>query len=307
MRLRLPLAVAAVAALLASGCAGDDAPTEPADTTNATGGDYPVTVGDVTLTEQPTAIVSLSPTVTEMLFAIGAGSQVVAVDEFSNYPPEAPTTDLSGYTPNAEAIATYEPDLVVISSYADDLVPQLTPLGIPVHVAPDTAVTLDDVYTQIEELGALTGRRSEAEALVDEITTEIEELVAQVPEREEPLTYYYELDDQLYTVTSESFVGTLLSMVGLESIADAHDVDGTGYPQLSAEIVVQSDPDVIFLADTKCCGQSAETVAARDGWGELTAVQEGHIVELDDDIASRWGPRIVELLRLAVDAVTRIS
>ena len=115
-----------------------------------------------------------------MLFAIGAGSQVVAVDEFSNYPPEAPTTDLSGYTPNPEAIAAYDPDLVVISAYAEELVPQLTSLGIPVHVAPDTAVTLDDVYQQIEELGALTGHRSEAEALVAEMSAEIEELVAQV-------------------------------------------------------------------------------------------------------------------------------
>ncbi len=305
MRLRLPLAVAAVAALLATGCAGDESPAQT--TENPTSGDFPVTVGDVTLAEQPTAIISLSPTVTEMLFAIGAGSQVVAVDEFSNYPPEAPTTDLSGYTPNPEAIAAYDPDLVVISAYAEELVPQLTSLGIPVHVAPDTAVTLDDVYQQIEELGALTGHRSEAEALVAEMSAEIEELVAQVPDREEPLTYFYELDDQLYTVTSESFVGTLFSMVGLQSIADEHDVDGTGYPQLSVEIVLQSDPDVIFLADTKCCGQSVETVKARDGWDELTAVQQDRIVELDDDIASRWGPRIVELLRQAVDAVTQIS
>jgi len=265
-----------------------------------------VTVGDLTLTEQPTAIISLSPTVTEMLFAIGAGPQVVAVDEFSNYPPEAPTTDLSGYTPNLEAIAGYQPDLVVISAYAEDLVPQLNSLDIPVHVAPDNAVTLDDVYAQIEDLGALTGHRAEAEALVEQMSREIDELVAQVPQREEPLTYYYELDDQLYTVTSESFVGTLLALAGLESIGDAHDVDGTGYPQLSAEVVVQSDPDLIFLADTKCCGQSAETVAARDGWEDVTAVREGRIVELDDDIASRWGPRIVDLLRVVVDAVSRI-
>src|SRR5690606_11605561 len=110
-----------------------------------------------------------------------------------------PTTDLSGYTPNVEAIAGYQPDLVVISAYAEDLVPQLTDLGIPVHVAPDTAVTLDDVYGQIEDLGALTGHTEEAQALVAQMAQEIDQLVASVPEREEPLTYYYELDDQLYS------------------------------------------------------------------------------------------------------------
>lgn len=305
MKLRLPLAAVAVAALLVGGCA-DDSATEPTATPTAAGAGYPVTVGDLTLTAQPTAIISLSPTVTEMLFAIGAGPQVVAVDEYSTYPPEAPTTDLSGYTPNVEAIAGYQPDLVVISAYAEDLVPQLTDLGIPVHVAPDTAVTLDDVYGQIEDLGALTGHTEEAQALVAQMAQEIDQLVASVPEREEPLTYYYELDDQLYSVTSESFVGHLFSLVGLRSIADEYDVDGTGYPQLSAEVIVQSDPDVIFLADTRCCGQSAETVAARDGWDEITAVREGRVVELDDDIASRWGPRIVDLLRVVVDAVRQV-
>jgi iron complex transport system substrate-binding protein len=115
------------------------------------------------------------------------------------------------------------------------------------------------------------------------------------PER--PLTYYHELDKNLYTATSSTFIGQLYKQLGMDNIADAADKEGTGYPQLSAEYVVKADPDLIFLADTKCCGQSARTVAARDGWEQLTAVRSGGVVELDDDVASRWGPRVVDFLK----------
>lgn len=303
MRLRFPLALATAVVLLATGC-GESADPAAVDSGSEFPG-YPVTVGDLTLTAQPTSIVSLSPTVTEMLFAVGAGDQVIAAEEYSNYPPDAPTTDLSGFIPNVEAIAGYQPDLVIISSGADEIVPQLTALDIPVHVAPDTAVTLDDVYQQLIDLGGLTGHPDQARELVEQMSEEITKLVADLPARDAPLTYYYELDDQLYTVTSQTFVGTLFTMVGLANIADAHDSDQTGYLQLSAEIVVDANPDMIFLADTKCCGQTAQTVAARDGWAEIEAVRTGQIVELDDDIASRWGPRIVDLLREIVDAVSQ--
>ncbi len=92
---------------------------------------------------------------------------------------------------------------------------------------------------------------------------------------------------------------------GLQNIADRVEGDSGGFPQLSAEFVVSADPDLIFLADTKCCGESAETVAARDGWAALTAVQNGNVIEMDDDIASRWGPRIVEYLAAVAAAVQR--
>lgn len=304
MRRRVLLAAALTTAVLLPAC-GDD-PADSADPggdgTASPDGAFPVTVGDLTLEEQPTSIVSLSPAVTEMLFAIGAGDQVVAVDEYSNHPPEAPTTDLSGFTVNAEAVSTHDPDLVIISNNAEDVTPQFEAIGIPVHVAPDNPATMDDVYAQITDLGALTGRTDEAAGVVQQMTDDLAGLVAEVPERDEPLTYYFEIDNTYWTYTSESIVGSLFSMVGLENIADEAD---TVSVQLQVEAILDADPDLIFLADT-AYGVDTEAVAARDGWDSLSAVQSGQVVELDSDIASRWGPRLVDLMETVVAAVSQV-
>jgi iron complex transport system substrate-binding protein len=240
-------------------------------------------------------IVSMSPTATEMLFAIGAGGQVVAVDSNSNYPKQAPRTSLSAYQPNIEAIAGYKPDLVVYSDDPGELAAGLGKLGIPAMRQP-AATRLDDTYTQIDQLGRATGHAAEAARLVATMRAQIAKIVAAGrPERH--LTYYHELDKNLYTATSRTFIGQLYSLLGMENIADEADKQKSGYPQLSAEYVVKANPDLIFLADTKCCGQSARTVAARDGWDKITAVRSDGVVELDDDVASRWGPRVVDFLK----------
>lgn len=271
---------------------------------------FPVTIdtdaGDVTIATRPQRIVSLSPTATEMLFAIGAGDQVVAVDDQSNYPPEAPTTKLSGYEPNLESIAGYEPDLVVYSNDLGDVAAGLHQLDITALLQP-AAASLRDVYAEIEQLGQATGHEDDALALTRQMRSEVRSIVASVPAPSTPLTYYHELDDTYYTVTSKTFIGQLYAMFGLRDIADAADKDGSGYPQLSPEYVIQRDPDLIFLADTKCCGQSAATVARRPGWSEIAAVHDGAVIELDDDVASRWGPRVVDLLRAIADAVRQVS
>ena len=240
-------------------------------------------------------IVSISPTATEMVFAIGAGDLVVAVDQFSYYPEEAPVTDLDGWNPNVEAIAAYDPDLVVMQT-SGDVGANLEALGIEVW-AHDAPVVFDDVYVQIEQLGEVTGQTDEAAALVAGMQAEIAELVAAAPDAS-GLSYYHELDNTLYTVTSSTFIGQVYSLFGLANVADPADADGSawGYPQLSDEYLVDADPDVIFLADTLCCGQNAETVAARPGWDQLSAVRDGLIVELNDDIVSRWGPRLVDFI-----------
>lgn len=281
----------------------------PATTTTDDDG-YPVTVaaanGDVTIEERPQAIISLSPTATEMLFALGAGDQVVAVDDQSNYPEQAPITDLSGFTPNVEAIAALEPDLVVISFDPGDLVASLEALGIPVLLQP-AAASLDDTYAQIEQLGVATGHVGDAAELVARMQSDIDEIVASVTPLAAPLTYYHELDPTFFTVTSATFIGQVYALLGLENIADPADTDGYGYPQLSAEYIVDQDPDLVFLADTKCCGQSPETVAQRPGWSELTAVKTGAVVPLDDDVASRWGPRVVDFLRQVAGVVATVE
>jgi len=258
--------------------------------------DYPVTAGGITLTEQPKRIVSLSPTHTEMLYAIGAGDQVVAVDEYSNFPAEAVAlgTKLSGYEPSIEAIAGYEPDLVVASYDPGNLVEQLNALDIPVYLA-GGAASLEQAYEQIEQLGALTGNSEVATQLTTRMKDEIAAAVASVGSLSEPVSYFYELDNTYYTVTSNTFVGQIFKLFGLENIADGVEA-GNDYPQLSSEVIVASDPDLIFLADTKCCGQTSETVSARDGWQKMDAVVNKRIVQLDDDVASRWGPRVVELV-----------
>ncbi|GFJ90186.1 hypothetical protein Prum_038280 [Phytohabitans rumicis] len=193
---------------------------------------------------------------------------------------------------------------MVLSNDSNKVVDQLTKLKIPVYLAP-AAVTLDDTYKQLSELGTLTGHPAEAGDLVQRMKDDIAKLVKDVPQRSAKLTYYYELDPTLYSVTSKTFIGSLFSLVGLENVADPSDADGKkgGYPQLSPEALIKSDPDLIFLADTKCCQQSAETVKARTGWAAITAVKANQVVALDDDIASRWGPRVVDLVRAIVAAV----
>jgi iron complex transport system substrate-binding protein len=301
---RVLTAVFAATALLLGGCGGGDATVaEPA----VAGSAFPVTVGSVTLAERPDRIVSLAPTATEMLFAIGAGPQVVAVDDQSTYPAEAPRSELSGFKPNAEAIAAQNPDLVVVSDNLDKIVEQLGALKIPVLFAP-AAKVLDDSYRQIDQLGLLTGQRSEAAALAERMRTQIDKIVQGVPARADALKYYYEIDETLYSATSKTFIGSILAKFGLVNIADAADADGSknGYPQLSSEALVAADPDLIFLADSKCCGQSPATVKARKGWSAITAVEQDRVVALDDDIASRWGPRIVDLVQSVADAVAKV-
>lgn len=253
-------------------------------------------------------IVSLAPTLTEMVFAIGAGDQLVAVDEYSDYPSEALELphELSGFEPNVEAIAGYEPDVVLISGDFTGLGDQLAPLGIEVWDGP-AAVTLDDTYAQIEGLGELTGHQAEAAALVAQMQADIDEIVAGLPAPPvESLTYYHELDSNLFSVTSNTFIGTIYALLGLENVADAAATD-TDYPQLNAEFLIDANPDLIFLADTKCCGESLATVSERAGWDVITAVQTGDVIEMDDDIASRWGPRIVDYLEAAAEAVANVA
>jgi ABC-type Fe3+-hydroxamate transport system substrate-binding protein len=258
---------------------------------------------DAATPKTPKRIVSMSASVTESLFAIGAGKQVIAADNYSNYPKGAPTTKLSAYDPSAEAIAKYKPDLVILSNDTKNVVKGLKTLKIPVLLQPAPA-NIATVYTQITELGRRTGHVTEAAKTVDRIKADVAEIVGTADVA--GLSYFYELDSTLYSQTSQTFLGRLLGKLGLVNIADAAQATSP-YPQLSAEYVINTNPDLVILADTKCCGQSKATVAARPGWATMKAVHGDGVVPLDDDIASRWGPRIVGLLRLVATAAAKVK
>jgi iron complex transport system substrate-binding protein len=282
-----------------------DTTTTPPATTTSAPPSFPVTVedvrGEVTIDEMPESIVSLSSTGTEMLFAVGAGDQVVAVDEFSVYPDEAPVTNLSGFTPNVEAILSYDPDLVVISFDPGDLQASLDAIGVP-SLLLMTAATLDDSYDQLQVLGAATGHAEEATEVVDGMRSDIDAIVADtdVPDG---TSFYHEVDATFYSASSSSYLGQLYGLLGLVNIADeADDPGGFGFPQLSSEFIVSADPDLIFLADIDY-GVTVASLADRPGWDGMTAVEEGAIIGVDSYLASNWGPRAVQFLEIVAEAV----
>jgi iron complex transport system substrate-binding protein len=291
--------------VLAACSSGSDASTGAPTPSGTPAAAFPVAIetadGPLTIEARPTSIVSLSPTATEMLFEIGAGEQVVAVDDQSDFPDGVPTTDLSGFEPNVEGIVSYAPDLVVIAGDTGGVVRGLEQLDVPVLVQP-AAVTIDDTYEQIAQLGDVTGHADDADEVVRTMRAAIDEIVASAPDGQ-GLTVYHELDDTYYSVTSETFIGQVYEMFGVENIADEAKGAGSGYPQLSSEYIVDSDPSLIVLADSECCGQTPEVVAARPGWGDLTAVTTGSVIAIDDDVASRWGPRVVDFMRAVAEGL----
>ena len=310
---------AAVAAALA-GCASAAPSAASASSSSASspaaaaGSEFPVTLtaanGPVTIKAKPARIVSLAPTATEDLYAVGAGSQVVAVDQNSDYPATAPVTKLSGLTPNLEAIARYQPDLVISYQNANGLISGLTKLGIPVLIEP-AATTLNDAYAQIDQIGQATGHLAQAQRTVTSMKAQIAATVRQAGSSHPDLTYYWELTaSPYYSVTSSTFIGQVVGLFGLKNIANAADKasDG-GYPQLSAEYILTAQPQIIFLADTPAAdgGQSPAVVAKRPGWSAIPAVKHDEVVGLNDDIASRWGPRLPLLVAEIAQAVERAS
>jgi iron complex transport system substrate-binding protein len=303
-RFKVTRSVAAPLAVLfvvACGSAGGTAATSTSS--------FPLTLitpkGNVTIPHQPSRIVSLSATATEDLYAVGAGKQVVAVDSYSTYPAEAPRTSLSGFTPNIEAIAGYQPDLVLVADDTDNLFEQLAKLQIPVLVeAP--AADLNGVYAEINQIAQATGHSAQAASVVSGIQQQVQTILRSVPAPAKPLKVYHELDQTYYSATSGTFIGQMYKLLGLQNIAD-NTPGSNDYPQLSAEYIISSDPDLIVLADTVCCGQSMATVAARPGWSAISAVRTRSVVPVDDSIASQWGPRIVLFLKVIASALIALE
>ena len=320
MARRAAIALVAAAAALA-GCASASSPPASQSTNPGTpaaplvaASSFPVTLaasnGRVTIKSRPERIVSLAPTVTEDLYAVGAGPQVVAVDQNSDYPHGVPVTKLSGLTPNLEAIARYRPDLVISFQNANGLISGLGKLGVPVLIEPPAA-TLNDAYAEIDQLGQATGHHAQAARIVAAMKAQIAAEVRQVGPSHPNLTYYWELTaNPYYSVASSTFIGQIVGLFGLKDIADAANkaADG-GYPELSEEYIVTAQPRIIFLADNQAAdgGQAPAVVAARPGWSAVPAVKDHEVIGLNDDIASRWGPRLPQLVAEIALAVERAS
>ena len=247
----------------------------------------------VTLEAPPQRVVSLSAGHTEILYAIGAGDQVTAVDNTSDCPQEAndlPKVD--AFTPSVEAIAELEPDLVIIFFDPGDLQSSLQGLDIPVlNLASPESV--EGVYNQVELLGEATGQVDEATDLVADMRAAVEEIRSEIGDVADAPTVFHEIDNTYFTAGPGSFIADLYDILGAENIADA---TGQAFPQMSAEAIIEADPEVIVLADEDA-GETPDTVKARPGWDNISAVQNGRVHIVDPDIVSRPGPRLVEALR----------
>jgi len=296
-----------------SGVASASSPAGGAASAPA-GAGFPVTLtaanGRVTVRSRPVRIVSLSASLTEDLYAVGAGPQVVAVDQGSDYPPGVPVTTLSGQTPNVGAIAKYSPDLVISYQDVNGLVPGLAKLGVPVLIEPPAA-TLNDAYAEIDQIGQATGHYAQAERTVASMKSQIAATVRQAGSSHPGLSYYWELAaNPYYSATSSTFIGQIVGLFGLKNIADAANTtsDG-GYPQLSPQYIITAQPTIIFLADNQASygGQTPAAVAARPGWLAIPAVKDHLVIALNDDIASRWGPRLPQLVAEIAQAIERAS
>lgn len=250
-------------------------------------------------------IISLSPTHTETLFALGLGDFVVAVDADSDFPAEAVELQrgLSSDTGDVSAILELAPDVVITGVESPAVVNRLSSEGIAVFNGPP-AQTLDEVYSQIQAISALVGRSDLGDDLVARMQRDIDALVASLPPTD-GLTFFHEIDPSLFAAPQQSFLSDVYGVLGLTNIAGAPTTGGAS--QLAPDEVIAADPDVIVLADVECCGVDIDRVAARPGWSDIDAVQAGAVVPVTEALANRWGPRVVELLRLMSGGVVAAS
>lgn len=256
----------------------------------------------------PTRIISLSPSATEILYAIGSGKQVIAVDDLSNYPSEAPITKLSAFNPNVEALLNYKPDLIILNADATKALEVKAALEkLKVKVFLESAPSSPrEAYLEIAALGRATGKLSGAQKVISEMKSKISAAI-KTGKTTKKITFFHELDNTLYTATSDTFIGKVYKDFNLVNIADpAAKADSAGYPQLQSEYVIKSNPKIIFLADAQY-GESLATLSRRAGWNGISAVKNKNVVALPEDIPSRWGPRLVDFYEFIATAISKVK
>lgn len=293
-----------IATLLAGaigGCAAQPTPT-PAPT--ATASAFPITITDdgnteVTVKAEPQRIISMVPSITEILFALGLGDRVVGVTTFCDYPEEAKSKEKIGsFTEiDLEKVVGLSPDLVLGGSvHSQSVAPALRERGLTVALLEATDV--ETTLTQIETIGRLTGRTAEAQALVADIRARLDRVAEKVAKVERKPRVFWELDAMLYTGGKDSFVDGLITLAGGDNVGRR--LEGE-WPQFNLEALIEADPEVIVLAD-HAFGETAEQVKARPGWSAITAVKENRLIEVEDiNLVSRPGPRVGE----AVEYIAR--
>ncbi|MEE8330659.1 MAG: ABC transporter substrate-binding protein [Acidimicrobiia bacterium] len=288
-------------------------PTQASSPTTAPLSDagFPVIVvdptGSMTIMTQPRRIISLSATHTEILYAIGAGDQIAATDLTSNYPPEAnDTPKVDSFAFNLEEVLALQPDLVIVAFDFSGEVAALDAAGVNVLLMPPPT-DVAKMLLQFDILGTATGNVVSARAERDRLKTAIEGFFDVYNVSDSPLTFFHEVDDTLFSVNGTTFLGDIYESFGLVNIADAApDEFGSGFPQLSAEFILQEDPDLIFLGDSGF-GVTAGSLEERPAWDSLSAVINGTVFELDTEIAGRWGPRTDQVVRSIADALEALS
>jgi iron complex transport system substrate-binding protein len=232
----------------------------------------------------------------------------LAVDSLSNYPTGLPVSKISGYEPNVEAILELKPDLVLLSAdsiKAPQIRTALVNLGVAVLMEKAPA-TLSDVYAENTALGKVTDRAVGAKKLNESMAKSIKKILAKA-NKDSRVRIFHELDETYYSATSNTFIGKVYKDFGAINIADAAlGADSSGYPQLSAEYLLKSDPQVIFLADAQY-GTTVESVSLRAGWSQMSAVRKKKIVALPADVPSRWGPRLVDFYKLIGDSLATVT
>ncbi len=294
-------ALALMVAVAAWACGnGEEAAPQPQTTPTATASaeaSFPVTVTQsdgetLTIESPPQRIVSLSAHATDILCAIGAGDQLVAVERYANCPEGSDAKPaLDAYQPSVEAIAGYDPDLVYIFSDINGVVGALRNLGIPVLYL-ELPESVEGVLEQIGLFGRITGHTQEAEALVAEMRRRLDAIEEKLADVDQGPRIFHELDPTYFTAAPQSFIGDMYRILKAQNIAEGATEP---YPQLSAEVIVERDPEVIVLADEPA-GVTAEAVKGRPGWSEISAVKNGRICVVDPSLVSQPGPDVVDAI-----------
>lgn len=306
-KLMLCLLLMSIFIIAGCGSSGDQVPQNNATSSDSVvegaGGDYPVTLLDslgreVTITEEPDKVISLSPAITEILFAIGAEDKIAGVTDYCEYPPEAlEKNKVGGFEdPNMELIIELEPDIIFVAAgIQEELVQQFDKLGIEVVVL--DAEKVKDVLNNIELAGIAVGNTEEAQQLVADLEARINAVQEKVVQASHQPTVFFEVwDDPLMTAGPGSFIDDLISMAGGQNVAyDAV----KRYAEFSIEVLLERDPDVYLIQDH---AHQPEDVMARPGFQGLTAVQNGRVAAVKDDWVTLPGPRIVD----GLEAIARV-